>query len=208
VTASYCRLPRAGLRERDPLARAAFFAAPRLAEVFAGAFGEDFFAAFLAPPVEAFLATFVARAATFGFFAAAADFAFRGAQLDRSPLAGARFAAGARSLCCRRRRRAHGRRCLRFRFDEIFFLRPAEIDDHRLEIIRLPAAFFVALVLVGHVAVLERQERAVFGLLQQNGDDRVLELVVEFRGADALARNEFEIAAGDVAVPGGHIGHR
>jgi hypothetical protein len=31
----------------------------------------------LAPPVEAFLATFVARAATFGFFAAAADFAFR-----------------------------------------------------------------------------------------------------------------------------------
>jgi hypothetical protein len=66
-------LPRAGLRERDPLARAVFFAAPRLAEVF----GEDFFAAFFAAPLEAFFATLVARAATFDFFVDAADFVFR-----------------------------------------------------------------------------------------------------------------------------------
>src|SRR5208337_2328263 len=102
----YRRLRRAGLRERAALARAAFFAAPRLAEVFAGAFGEDFFAAFFAAPLEAFLATFVARAATFGFFAAAADFAFRALDLivRRSPALalrralGAFFAAGAGAL--------------------------------------------------------------------------------------------------------------
>ena len=85
-------MPRAGLREREPLARALFFAAPRLAEVFR----EDFFAAFFAAP-EAFLATFVARAAAFGFFVDAADFVFRALALSvrRLPALALRRALGA-----------------------------------------------------------------------------------------------------------------
>ena len=59
--------------------------------------------------------------------------------------------------------------------------------------------------------MLKRQERAVFGLLQHDGDDRILELVVEFRGAprlhDALARDELgaEVAAWDGYISGRNL---
>ena len=54
------------------------------------------------------------------------------------------------------------------------------------------------------------KKRAFLSLLQEDGDDRILECIVEFRGApglhDALARNELEIAPGDVIVPGRYRG--
>jgi hypothetical protein len=58
--------------------------------------------------------------------------------------------------------------------------------------------------LVRHIAVLERQQRPVLGLLQHDCNDRIIFLVAEFAGAprldDAFAGDQFKIAAADIAV--------
>jgi hypothetical protein len=102
--------------------------------------------------------------------------------------------------------RSFGRRRLGHTVLELgIFLELGEIGDHRLEIVRLPAALLVALVFVRHIAVLERQQRPVLGLLQHDGNDRIVFLVAEFAGAprldDAFAVDQFKIAAADIAVP-------
>ena len=74
----------------------------------------------------------------------------------------------------------------------------------------LPAAAFIARLSVGHIGVCQRQHRAAVHFFKSHRDDRVFVIVGELGCAprlhDAFARNELEVAAVDVATPGGDLG--
>ena len=91
---------------------------------------------------------------------------------------------------------------LRRRFCDVF-LAFGKVGDHRLKIVRLPAALLEAPLLVRHIAVLKHQESALANLLEGDGDDGILMFIVKFARAprlhDAFARNQFEISpTGDI----------
>ena len=73
-----------------------------------------------------------------------------------------------------------------------------------------PAGLFVVRLPIRHVAVHECKQCTAFNFFKRHRNDRILMLVGELlrtpRLHDAFTRNELEIPAGDVAIPGKHFG--
>ena len=139
-----------------------------------------------------FFAALTRGAARFDF-TFAAGFALRPVFADRFA---ARLGGALGVLCCAGFSRGSAGRS---------FLKSGKVRYHRLEIIRLPAAFLVTALVIRHITVLKRQQSAVPDRRKHNRDHRVFVLIGELGCAprlhDALGGNQFKISAADITVP-------